>query len=108
MKSLRIGKNIKQLRQELNMTQAQLAEQAQISDVHISHIETGKVAMSLDTLLAICRALNATPNDILLGEYVYPLPKENDSVHDNDVYLDYEDKILIEEISKLLKARRKR
>lgn len=64
-----IGTNIKKLRQEKNLTQAQLAEMVDISTVHISHIETGRVCMSLECLLYICDALKTTPNNILLGEY---------------------------------------
>ena len=64
-----IGKNIKQIRIEKKMTQAHLAEKTNLSTVHMSHIETGSVAMSLDTLLCICEKLNTTPDVILLGEY---------------------------------------
>ncbi len=63
-----IGKNVKQLRLKKGLTQAQLAEMAEISTVHMSHIETGSVAMSLDCLINISSSLETTPNDILLGE----------------------------------------
>lgn len=65
----RIGENIKKLRTKKGMTQSQLAEMADISTVHMSHIETGAVSMSLESLINICHSLNATPDEILLGEY---------------------------------------
>ena len=65
-----IGKNVKKLRLEKGLTQAQLAEQADISTVHMSHIETGTVAMSLDSLISISNSLDTTPDSILLGEFI--------------------------------------
>ena len=71
MNRTRIGANVKSRRKELRLTQADLAEMAHVSVIHISHIETGAVNMSLETLLAICYALGVTPNDILMGVLVY-------------------------------------
>lgn len=64
-----IGNNIKRLRIKKGLTQSQLAEKADISTVHMSHIETGSVAMSLDSLINISNGLESTPNNILLGEF---------------------------------------
>lgn len=105
MKSKLIGNNIKRRRLELKLTQAQLAERAQISDVHISHIETGKASMSLETLLAICRVLDTTPNDILLGEYFYPVPNNDSSLKDTNNKINPKDQILLQQITHLLKER---
>jgi len=67
-----IGNNIKSRRLELGYTQAELAEKSGVSNVHISHIETGAVAMSLDSLVDICHALETTPDYVLLGQYNLP------------------------------------
>jgi len=67
-----IGANIKKLRRKKGLTQAQLAELAEISTVHMSHIETGSVAMSLESLINISNSLDTTPDIILLGEYNIP------------------------------------
>ncbi len=64
-----IGKNVKQIRKSRHLTQEKLAEAVDISTVHMSHIETGSVAMSLDCMLYMCSILKTTPNDILLGEF---------------------------------------
>lgn len=64
-----IGKNVKEIRKSRHLTQEKLAEAINISTIHMSHIETGSVSMSLDCLIAACNALKTTPNDILLGEF---------------------------------------
>ena len=69
MRVKEIGKNIKNLRMALDETQPQIAEKANITAVHLSHIETGNSTMSIGCLLNLCDALSATPNDILMGEY---------------------------------------
>ena len=69
MRVKEIGKNIRWLRTELELTQPQVAEKADITAVHLSHIETGNSTMSIDCLLKLCSALSTTPNDILMGEF---------------------------------------
>lgn len=64
-----VGNNIKNLRIRKGLTQLKLAEIVEISTVHMSHIETGSVCMSLETLINISNALETTPDSILLGEY---------------------------------------
>ena len=64
-----IGNRIKTARLKKRLSQMELAELCNISSVHLSHIETGKVTMSLDCMLRLCHALKTTPNYILLKEY---------------------------------------
>lgn len=64
-----LGLNIKNSRKNIKLTQAQLAEMTNLSVVHISHIEGGSAKMSVESLVNICNALNATPNDILWGQF---------------------------------------
>ena len=64
-----VGKNVKKIRMALDLSQSQVAEKANISAVHLSHIETGNTVMSIGCLLSLCAALSTTPNDILMGEY---------------------------------------
>ena len=70
MNRVRVGRNIKNRRKKLKMTQAELAQKANISVIHVSHIENGNVNMSLETLMDICEALKITPDEILNGEYL--------------------------------------
>ena len=64
-----VGKNVKKIRMALGLSQSQVAEKANISAVHLSHIETGNTVMSIGCLLSLCAALSTTPNDVLMGEY---------------------------------------
>lgn len=102
-----IGQNVQARRKERKMTQAELAEKAQLSIVHVSHIESGSVAMSLDSLLAICSALEITPNDLLLGEYV--IPNLQELLFDKSLSgISSDDKILLQNIYRYMEERNKR
>ena len=50
----------------MGLTQAEVAEMAELSDRTYADIERGSVTMRVDSLLKICSALNITPNDILV------------------------------------------
>lgn len=56
---LKLGKEIKTRRRELNISQAQLAEKADISVTYISKIECGHKNISAYILSKIMNALNA-------------------------------------------------
>lgn len=49
------------------MTQERVAELVNITVVYLSKIENGKVRPTLDTLAAICSALNCDLGEILLN-----------------------------------------
>lgn len=61
-----MGKRIKARRKELHLTQEAIAEQAGISASFFGHIERGSRIASLDTLLAICIALDVSM-DFIIG-----------------------------------------
>lgn len=69
MDLFKIGQNILYHRKKIGYTQAQLAEKIGLSNTHISHLETGDGTMSLETLIAICKVLKTTPDNILLGNF---------------------------------------
>ena len=60
-----LGLKIRQLRRQKSMTQEQLAEMAGISPSFLGHIERGTRVASVDTLVALCNALEVTPNYLL-------------------------------------------
>ncbi len=62
-----MGTRIKMRRKELKMSQAELAEKVNVSNNHISSIETGKQLPSLTTFVEICEHLETTPDFLLLG-----------------------------------------
>lgn len=62
-----LGKRIKQVRLNQNITQEKLAESVGVSAVYISHIESGTSKPSLETLVKICNVLGTTPDFVLLN-----------------------------------------
>ena len=63
-----IGNNLYKVRKTKGLTQAEVAEKAELSDRTYADIERGSVTMRVDSLLKICTALNITPNDILVTD----------------------------------------
>lgn len=55
-----VGKHIQQYRIDLDKTQEEIAEQADISKNYLSKIETGKSAGRLDKYYSIAKALGVT------------------------------------------------
>lgn len=95
-----IGQNIRMLRKQHNMTQAQLSEKVNVSIVHISHIENGTSSISLPLLLDLCSVFGVTPNDILAGEFK-PKEHSNEYLSDKSLHLkdiDLNDRILLDHI----------
>lgn len=56
----RIGQRIAALRSVAGMTQAQLADRAGMQRSHISRIEAGSLAVTLESIEAIAQALGMT------------------------------------------------
>ena len=56
----RIGQRIAQLRKLAGMSQEQLSERAGLQRTHVSRIEAGKYAVTLEVVQAIAEALGMT------------------------------------------------
>ena len=63
------GKKIKEYRKKKNLTQAQLAELANVDDKHISCIESGKNFPSPDLIERLATSLDVEPKDLF--EFYY-------------------------------------
>jgi transcriptional regulator with XRE-family HTH domain len=61
-----IGKRIARRRNVLDLTQAELAEQADISTTYTGNVERG-AKCSIETLMKLCNALDITPDYLLMG-----------------------------------------
>lgn len=70
MDQVKIGRFIAACRKQKHMTQAQLAEQLNITDRAVSKWETGKTMPDTSIMLDLCHALNISVNDLLNGEVV--------------------------------------
>ena len=62
-----IGRRVKEIRKQLRVTQAQLAEMTDLSISYISHIETAQKKASLESLVRIADALGNTVDELLNG-----------------------------------------
>lgn len=72
-----MGKRIKVRRKELRIKQAELAEELNISNNHMSSIENGRQKPSLDVFIQICNLLKVTPDYLLLGSmHAYNIPQD--------------------------------
>ncbi len=65
----RLGKRIREERLRLNLTQAQLAEDIDISDTYMGAIERGERSLTLDTLIRLVNRLGVTV-DYMLSDAV--------------------------------------
>ncbi len=65
----RLGARIREERLRLNLTQAQLAEEIDISDTYMGAIERGERSLTLDTLVRLVNRLGVTI-DYLLSDSV--------------------------------------
>jgi transcriptional regulator with XRE-family HTH domain len=63
-----IGKRLKKIRREESITQAKLAELTNMSDCHISRIETGAKNMGLQAAASISKALDITLDYLVFGK----------------------------------------
>ena len=59
-----LGKKIKKLRKENNLTQEELAEQLRISTVYVGFLEAGKGSPSLKLLMKISRKFKVKVEDL--------------------------------------------
>ncbi len=60
-----LGNRIKSTREAKNLTQEKLAELTGLSNNYISNIERNRSIPSLETLVKLCNALDATPDSLL-------------------------------------------
>lgn len=90
MNSKNIGNNIQAQRHQCDMTKAELAECIGKSSDYIEKAEAGLEPLSTSLLVAICNALDVTPNKILAGEFI-PVstqedrhPRKDTQIHADD------------------------
>ena len=76
-----LGSRVKKLRQEMNLTQAVVADALHVTPGYISNVENNRTAMSLRILIYYAKLMNTTL-DSLVGS-LEPAYKEN--ALDNEV-----------------------
>lgn len=70
MDQIKIGRFISERRREKNLTQMQLAEKLGITDRAVSKWENGRSLPDSSIMLALCKELDISVNDLLCGEVV--------------------------------------
>ena len=70
MDQVKIGRFIAECRKKNDLTQMQLAEKLNITDRAISKWENGKAMPDSSIMLALCKELKISVNDLLSGEVV--------------------------------------
>ena len=70
MDQLKIGRFIAECRKKNDLTQLQLAEKLGITDRAVSKWETGRAMPDSSIMLALCKELKISVNDLLCGEVV--------------------------------------
>jgi transcriptional regulator with XRE-family HTH domain len=64
--------HIRRLREEKNLSQQQLADQADVAKITVQRIENAKYSVTLDVLISISKGMNIPLNKLL----DFSLPKE--------------------------------
>ena len=65
-----VGNKLHSFRKKRGMTQAEVAEQAGLSDRTYAEIERGNVNMRIETFIRICKVLRVTSDEILIHSEV--------------------------------------
>lgn len=86
MDQIKIGKFISECRRNKNLTQMQLAEKLSITDRAVSKWETGKGMPDSSIMLALCKELDISVNELLSGERI-EMDHYNESAEKNLVDL---------------------
>lgn len=66
--TIRLGKRIREVRLDQNISQEQLADRAEISRAHMGRIERGDMSPTIDTVERIAAALLCAPHVLFLEE----------------------------------------
>lgn len=66
-----IGRRIREVRKQQNLSQLELAEMSELSVSYISHIETAQKKASLTSIIKIADALGITVDELLYGNQLY-------------------------------------
>ena len=69
-----LGRKVRKLRSELELSQEQLAERAGLHWTHISGIERGRHNLTLTTLCKVAVALRVSLSELFEGVGLHPRP----------------------------------
>ncbi len=94
-----IGSRIQEQRRELGLTQQDIYDKVDISQVHYSRIENGRDGMSFELLVALSEILNISTDYILTGNI--NVPGQPEFVKKYNSLTDKQKKYIINQIESL-------
>lgn len=97
----KLGVRVRQQRELNNLTQGQLARKAGVTGSFIGHIERGEKKASVETVVALCNALEISPS-VLLQDSL------SDAALQSQMAIDAENQDLMRGIMHVLREHKKR
>ena len=97
----KLGLRVRQQREMSNLTQNQLARKAGVTASFIGHIERGEKKASVETIVALCNALEISPA-VLLQDSL------SDGALHSQVVIDAENQKLIRDLMRVLREHNQR
>ena len=88
-----IGKRVRAWRELRGYTREQLSSLSALSPRFIANIEDGDTGISLETLIALCRALSCSSDSILLGDEIQPEAWDGDIARLQSIPIKYQPQI---------------
>ena len=99
-----IGQRIKHYRNEKGLSQEELANQIGTTAKHISKIENGAKALSLEFLIIFANALDTTANDLLGDNLTHSSPEADKELHEIFFDCNQDEKGILMKTLRFLKA----
>ena len=97
----KLGVRVRQQRELNNLTQGQLARKVGVTGSFIGHIERGEKKASVETVVALCNALEISPS-VLLQDSL------SDAAIQSQIVIDAENQDLMRGIMHVLREHKKR
>lgn len=99
-----IGKRMKRYRTDKGISQTDLGEMLSIHPQHLSNIETGSRAPSLELLVSIANALDVSADDLLTDNLKHSSSPVGTEIHDLLLDCNHDEKAILTRTLTFLKA----
>ena len=100
----KLGQRIKHFREQKGISQDELGNLVWVNNVHISNIETGKKAPSIDLLIELANALEISTDDLLVDSLTHSVSTADSEIHKLLVDCNKTEEEILTEMVKALKA----
>ena len=101
---VKLGKRVKHFREEKGISQDELGNLVWVNNVHISNIETGKKAPSIDLLIDLANSLGISVDDLLVDSLTHSASTTDYEIHQILIDCNKTEKEILTEMVKALKA----